>query len=73
MLKPDGVYIPDYLPACYCNHRGMGLDLITGEYVKEDPYRQAEPVYVRIGGRNREAQQWLWLWRIVRWVQNLRI
>lgn len=70
MLRPDGVYIPDYLPACYCNHHGMGLDLNTGEYVKEDPYRQAEPVYVRIGGRKREAKRWLWLWRIVRWVQG---
>ena len=73
MLKPDGVYIPDYLPACYCNHHGMGLDLITGEYVKEDPYRPAEPVYVRINGRRREAVRWLWLWRIVARVQDLRI
>ncbi len=39
----------------------------TGEYF--DP--PLPPVYVRIGGRRREAVRWLWLWRIVRWVQEV--
>lgn len=56
-----------YLPACYCNHDGMGLDLTTGEYVRTEP----RPVFVRVGGELREAKRWLWLWRIVAWAQGV--
>ena len=31
-----------------------------------------KPVYVRINGRKRQAQRWLWLWRIVAEVQGWR-
>lgn len=54
------------IPPCYC-HGSKWYNAETGEYF--DP--PAEPVYVRIGGRRREAVRWLWLWRIVRWVQEV--
>ncbi len=55
-----------YIPPCWC-HGSKWYNAETGEYFDPLP----PPVYVRIGGRRREAVRWLWLWRIVRWVQEV--
>ena len=55
------------IPPCYL----MGdkwLNLETGEYFY--PRKERKLVYVRINGRRRQAQRWLWLWRIVAEVQG---
>ena len=56
---------PQLLPPCW-TREGRWYDIEKRCYV--DP--PAAPVYVRIGGRKREAVRWLWLWRIVAWIQE---
>lgn len=56
---------PQLLPPCW-TREGRWYDIEKRCYV--DPPQA--PVYVRINGRKREAVRWLWLWRIVRWVQE---
>ena len=62
-----------YIPACYCAD-GQARVLVDGGGFLKDEWRvvpkPVKPVYVRIGGRVREAKRWLWLWRIVARVQR---
>ena len=53
------------VPPCY-TFSGEWYDAEQRCYI--DPPRQ--PVYVMIKGRRRQAQRWLWLWRIVAEVQG---
>lgn len=60
-----------YIPACYCTD-GQARVLIDSDGVLKDKWaavkEPVKPVYVRIGGKVREAKRWLWIWRIVeRW------
>lgn len=63
-----------YIPACYCAD-GQARVLVDGGGVFRDAWavvkEPEKPVYVRIGGRMREAKRWLTLWRIVAWVQEV--
>lgn len=62
-----------YIPACYCTD-GHARVLVDSDGVLKDKWavvkEPVKPVYVRIGGKVREAKRWLWLWRIVAWVQE---
>ena len=62
-----------YIPACYCAD-GQARVLVDSDGVLKDKWAVAKepvkPVYVRIGGRIREAKRWLWLWRIVEDIQE---
>lgn len=62
-----------YIPACYCTD-GQARVLIDSDGILKDRWAVAKtpvkPVYVRIGGKVREAKRWLWLWRIAAWVQG---
>ena len=57
-----------YIPACY-SADGHARVLVGGDGILKDVWAVAKepvkPVYVRIGGRVREAKRWLWLWRLV--------
>lgn len=59
------------IPPCWLRgHQWYNAE--TGEYF-DPPLPPLPPVYVQIGGRRREAVRWLWLWRIVAWIQQRSI
>lgn len=62
-----------YIPACYCTD-GHARVLVDSDGILKDRWAVAKtpvkPVYVRIGGRVREAKRWLWPWGIVEDIQE---
>ena len=56
---------PNLLPPCWTS-KGQWYDIERRCYVAAP----VKPVYVRINGKRRQAQRWLWLWRIVAEVQG---
>lgn len=63
-----------YIPACY-SADGQARVLVDGGGFLKDEWRvvpePVKPVYVRIGGKVREAKRWLWIWRMVARLQEV--